>query len=283
MARRRRDARPRLLLVEDDPGIRESVLMTVAEHYRTTVSTCLNEAHVSLVAERFDLALIDLRLPFERDGLATNEQGGVELLRTIRSRGIMQTENRRALPVVVMTAFAPSPSQTAALFADHGASDFVAKPFGKDELLDKLRRALLGQGAVVPAAERGREEIRLAFDMKARRVQVEGLAPLDGGVFDLLDALRAPFLADLSARRPADAYTYVTTQALMKRFGVGEDALRRRVLRARKLLRTAIERDLHRTTSEQDVIESAHWRGYRLNPLFVRLVDPPVVDVAAPR
>lgn len=273
MARRARDLRPRLLVVEDDPAIRESILMTVASDYRATVSTCQAEAEASLAAGSFDLALIDLRLPVEPNGMATSEEGGIQILRAVRARGITQGESGRALPVVVMTAYAGSPRLTASLFSDHGANDFVAKPFGKDELLAKLRRALLGKGAVAPTAERALPTIRLAFDARAERVHVEGLEPLDGGIFELLDVLRASFAADREARREPAASTFVTTQALTKRLGISAEALRRRILRARQRLQRDLERHLHRTTAEDDVIESVAWKGYRLNPLVVRVVD----------
>ncbi len=273
MARRTRDVRPRLLVVEDDAAIRESILMTVADEYRATVRSSQSEAEASLAAERFDVALIDLRLPLEPNGLATNERGGIEILRAVRARGITQGESGRALPVVVMTAY-PGPShQTADLFSEHGANDFVAKPFGRDELLTKLRRALLGKGAVAPTAERGAPTIRMAFDGRAEKVHVEGLEPLDGGIFELLDVLRATFVADLDARRDPAAFTFVTTQALTKRFGISAEALRRRILRARQRVQRDLERHLHRTTAEDDVIESVPWKGYRLNPLVVRVVD----------
>ena len=107
------------------------------------------------------------------------------------------------------------------------------------------------------ALERAREATRTRHDLFLR-----------------LDALRAQFLADLEARRAPAAFTFVTTQQLTKRFGINAEALRRRILRSRQRIQRELERHLHRTTSDDDVIESLPWKGYRLNPVVVRVVDP---------
>lgn len=259
-------------MVEDDAAIRDGLAITVADEYRVTFTTCQAGALAALEDTRFDMALVDLRLPITPEGIAAGPEAGIEILRTIRRRRVTQGETRRALPVVVMTAQLDAPSLIASLFSDYGANDFVAKPFGKDQLLDKLRRALLGQGAVAPAGELATAELRLAFDDERRQVHVESL-PFDGTLYTLLDALRSQYLEDLDARRASDAYTFVSSQTLVRLFGVTADTLRRRVLRARKQLHQAIEDELHRATSDQDVIETEQWKGYRLNPRLVRVVD----------
>ncbi len=119
----------RLLLVEDDTMIGESVLQVLrAEHYAVDWVRDGGVADDALRSEHYDLVLLDLGLP-RRDGL--------EVLRRLRAR-------HDAVPVLVATARDAVGDRIAGL--DAGADDYVVKPYDIDELLARIR-ALLRRSA----------------------------------------------------------------------------------------------------------------------------------------
>lgn len=119
----------RLLLVEDDPMIGESVLQLLrAENYAVDWVRDGHMADEALRGEQYDLVLLDLGLP-KRDGL--------EVLRGLRAR-------KSTVPVLVATARDAIGDRVAGL--DAGADDYVVKPYDTDELLARLR-ALLRRSA----------------------------------------------------------------------------------------------------------------------------------------
>ena len=119
----------RLLLVEDDAMIGETLLQVLREqHYAVDWVRDGSMADEALRNQHYDLVLLDLGLP-KRDGL--------EVLRALRSR-------RSAVPVLVATARDAVGDRIAGL--DAGADDYVLKPYDTDELLARVR-ALLRRSA----------------------------------------------------------------------------------------------------------------------------------------
>ncbi|MES2414738.1 MAG: response regulator transcription factor [Pseudomonadota bacterium] len=119
----------RLLLVEDDAMIGESVLQVLRrEHYAVDWVRDGAMADQALRTAVYDLVLLDLGLP-KRDGL--------DVLRALRSR-------RSSVPVLVATARDGISDRIAGL--DAGADDYVVKPYDIDELLARIR-ALLRRSA----------------------------------------------------------------------------------------------------------------------------------------
>ena len=119
----------RLLLVEDDAMIGETLLQVLREqHYAVDWVRDGSMADEALRNQHYDLVLLDLGLP-KRDGL--------EVLRALRAR-------RSAVPVLVATARDAVGDRIAGL--DAGADDYVLKPYDTDELLARVR-ALLRRSA----------------------------------------------------------------------------------------------------------------------------------------
>jgi len=121
----------RLLIVEDDPDISGGLLLALkAAGHAADVCATVAQAHAALAVERFDAILLDLGLP---DG------DGVRLLTFVR-----ETRNRAAgtlpdpaMPVLIMTARDGVDARIAGL--DHGADDYLVKPFDANELLARIR------------------------------------------------------------------------------------------------------------------------------------------------
>ncbi len=106
-----------------------------------------------------DLILSDLRLP-DRDGLAILQWTGI---------------HRPGIPFIVMTSYAEV--QNAVLAMKSGATDYIAKPFPPDILLEKIHEALDGkneEGRVKNLAGRVKSQEERARDQKEQNVQSEG-------------------------------------------------------------------------------------------------------------
>ena len=121
----------RILVVDDDEAIRQvaSLALAGAGYAVKTASdgeAAIDEAHAWLP----DLVLLDVNMP---------GMDGWEALRLIKI-----DEALRHLPVVMFTIKGEVRDKVHAL--QDGASDFITKPFGYDELLERVERILLSLG-----------------------------------------------------------------------------------------------------------------------------------------
>ncbi len=146
----------RLLLIEDDEATRRSVAANLAAHgYHVSEAVDGAAALRHWDAERPDLILLDLGLP--------DTDGGV-LIRRVRREA--------TTPILVLSARGAERDKVGALEA--GADDYLAKPFGLDELRARVAALLRRTGG--PAADTT-GTIRLgsvAIDVAARVASVSG-------------------------------------------------------------------------------------------------------------
>ncbi|MBD9447373.1 response regulator [Rhizobium sp. 42MFCr.1] len=111
-----------VLVVEDNINIGDAISAhVVADGHRVDWCVNLKDAACRLTSKKYDLVLLDLRLP---DG------NGLSLLRDIR-RGDDKT------PVIIMTAQDQYSDRLAGI--EGGADDFLVKPFDLDELSVRMR------------------------------------------------------------------------------------------------------------------------------------------------
>jgi two-component system phosphate regulon response regulator PhoB len=128
-------SRPRVLIVDDDPLIREMVA-AMLEAVGLVVVTVESgeEALERVLADAFDLLVLDWNLP---------RMSGLDLCRAIRREPSLE-----AMPVLFLTANASSQDMVEA-FAS-GGDDYVVKPFRAPELgariFSLLRRARKAMG-----------------------------------------------------------------------------------------------------------------------------------------
>lgn len=144
----------RLLLVEDDSMIGESVLdLLRAEQYAVDWVRDGDDADTALRTQDYDLVLLDLGLP---------RQDGLSVLRRLRAR-------RSRVPVLVATARDALAQRVEGL--DAGADDYVVKPYEMDELLARIR-ALLRRAS--GRAEPVYEHQGVSINPATREVTVNG-------------------------------------------------------------------------------------------------------------
>ena len=124
------NGRPNVLVVEDEPHIRELVSLHLKlEKMTPTEAADGNTALEIAQARRFDLLILDLMLP----GI-----DGMTLCRAIRR----DSPNADA-PILMLTARRDESDKVLGL--DSGADDYLTKPFGVRELMARVR-ALLRRG-----------------------------------------------------------------------------------------------------------------------------------------
>jgi two-component system response regulator MprA len=119
----------KVLIAEDDPAVRKAVQRVLElENYEVTAVNDGQAALEALSKSRFDLAVLDVMMPFA-DGLT--------VCREARHRGVLT-------PILLLTARVEVGDRVAGL--DAGADDYLVKPFVIDELLARCR-ALLRRSA----------------------------------------------------------------------------------------------------------------------------------------
>lgn len=267
--------RARVLVIEDDNAIQDVVALQVGGRYELLFANSKAEALVML-EQPLDGVLLDMRLPEVRGAMEAYDELGVEILDQIRSRSITRQGTQVPLPVVVMTAYGDTYQVPVNLLVRHGANDYVAKPFSKAELVEKLERALEGVNALQPAASlTGTGQLRVAFCERVRCVYVETIPPITGASYQLLNMLRPLFESDLTQGLAATHFRGMRAGELAHALGIQEEAVRRRVTRLRKKLAKDSKACLGREIGSDHLLENMRdWLGYRLNPRYVRLLKP---------
>jgi DNA-binding response OmpR family regulator len=151
--------RRRLLLVEDDPTLRQALTFNLTrEGYEVTSAADGEAALEAARSDRLDLVLLDVMLP----GMS-----GVEVLRVLRREGI-------TTPVIILSAKGDEIDRVVGLKI--GADDYVAKPFSRPELLARIEAVLRRQRRESEEPER-REQLTFGavrIDVARREVTVDG-------------------------------------------------------------------------------------------------------------
>ena len=160
----------RLLLVEDAEDVADAI---VASYLRRgdaiDHATSVEAATDILAVQDFDVIVLDIGLP---DG------SGIDVLRTARSRG-------DRTPILMLTARSDIEDRVVAL--DHGADDYLVKPFDLRELHARVRAMMRRQS---PDKSGVTEYGDIVFDPAGLTVRVAGVpVTLARREFSLLEIL----------------------------------------------------------------------------------------------
>ena len=156
--------------VEDDDNIRELVVYTLTQMSLPCHGFAEGKAFRTAIAEeKPDLVLLDIMLPGE---------DGMSLLHFLR-------ENQRTaeIPVIMLTAKGTEMDKVQGL--DHGADDYMTKPFGMAELVARIRARLRRTAPKTDASLLTYGSLTL--DRRAHKAFVDGVElPLTLKEYDLL-------------------------------------------------------------------------------------------------
>lgn len=156
-----------ILIVDDEPAIREMVMMTLEmAGFESLQAADISEAHQQVVDHRPALILLDWMLP--------GDKSGIDFCRMLKN-----DEMLAEIPVIMLTAKSEEDSKVHGL--DAGADDYMTKPFSTRELISRIKAVLRRSSAL--SSDRPIEIGALSLNPKSQRVtandQVIDLGPTE--------------------------------------------------------------------------------------------------------
>ena len=146
-----------ILIVEDEPAIREMVVMTLEmAGFESLEAADVAEAHQQVVDHRPALILLDWMLP--------GDKSGIDFCRMLKS-----DEMLGEIPVIMLTAKSEEDSKVHGL--DAGADDYMTKPFSTRELISRIK-AVLRRGRAL-SSDKPIEIGKLSLDPKSQRITAD--------------------------------------------------------------------------------------------------------------
>lgn len=223
----------RILLIEDDVSLRNSVRQILDRSgYEVRVAPDGSAGVRELQSSAFEVVLLDIGLPFI---------DGWRILSTL--------EGKRLPSVIVISARGEERDKVRAL--DMGADDYLAKPFGADELLARIR-AVLRRAQPGPGPARVVRAGAVTIDLAAQSVLRDGaevrLSPTEYGLLSVLAQHAGQVMDHRTLLRTVWGPSY------------GDE---------RNYLRTFIQRlrsKLEADPAHPEIIVTVGSRGYRLGP-----------------
>ncbi len=117
------DLKPRILIIDDEAQMRKLLSLTLGPDFKVLEAVNGNEGSTHAATDRPDLVILDLGLP---------DIGGLEVLKRIRDWS--------DIPIIVLSALDDPETISEAL--DHGADDYMTKPFEARELKARIKVCL---------------------------------------------------------------------------------------------------------------------------------------------
>lgn len=152
------EAAPRILIVDDEPAMRQAVRRVLAPHYEVETAEGATDAMALVAGSAFDLALVDVQLA---DG------DGYSICRDVKAAS-PETE------VILMTGSVSHPDHKLYRSLEEGAFYFLFKPFERRVLLALVERCLRLQSERRAKERYARE---LADDLESARWFQQSLLP----------------------------------------------------------------------------------------------------------
>lgn len=114
-----------ILIIEDEYSLADAVAETLnGEGFNTCIKTNGEDGEDEALTDNYDLILLDVMLP---------EKNGFDILRSLRNMGINT-------PIIMLTAKSEIEDKLNGL--EHGADDYVTKPFSMRELMARVKTVI---------------------------------------------------------------------------------------------------------------------------------------------
>ena len=114
-----------VLIIEDEYSLADAVAETLKnENFNVTIKTNGEDGEDEALTENYDLILLDVMLP---------GKDGFEILRYLR-------KNKIQTPIIMLTAKSEIDDKLNGL--EHGADDYITKPFAMRELIARIKVVL---------------------------------------------------------------------------------------------------------------------------------------------
>jgi FixJ family two-component response regulator len=152
-------ASPVVMVVDDDAGVRNAMrTLLKSVGIQSTLYSSAQEFLAAYQPAQPGCLVLDIRMP---------GMNGLELQQALNLSGAV-------IPVIFMSGHADIPMAVEAM--QHGAFDFLQKPFRDQDLLDRIQRAIVKDG-----------ELRKSLGEHTRiRSHLESLTPREREVLDLM-------------------------------------------------------------------------------------------------
>ena len=142
-----------ILIVDDDIGLLDQLKTALTrKQYGVDIAENGEQALDKIFDVPYDLILLDIMLP---------RMDGLSVLKEVRNAGL-------DMPILMLTARGDVQDRVRGL--DHGADDYLAKPFSMAELLARIRAMLRRKGNRTPILEAG----TVCLDTVKRKVALNG-------------------------------------------------------------------------------------------------------------
>jgi DNA-binding response OmpR family regulator len=186
--------RPCVLIIDDEENVRLALRMILQSDYEILEAESADRGMEILKHHHADLVTMDVLMP---------GQSGLDALRTLR--GATETST---LPVIMITGHASLDSACEALRL--GATDYLQKPFGVDELKTSIRNGLMRQDSPAAPASNGTSPHRPAPQVPREE---PGQADTEARLIRLGKA-SAAFVHDLAS--PLQVLTFLNSLCFQK-------------------------------------------------------------------
>lgn len=114
-----------ILIIEDEYSLADAVAETLnGEGFNTCIKINGEDGEDEALTDNYDLILLDVMLP---------EKNGFDILRSLRNMGINT-------PIIMLTAKSEIEDKLNGL--EHGADDYVTKPFSMRELMARVKTVI---------------------------------------------------------------------------------------------------------------------------------------------
>ena len=117
----------KILVAEDEPSLYKLLEFRLNSlGHEILLATDGKQALAMVKSDRPDLVLLDVMMPV---------MGGIEVLRTLK-----EDESTKNIPVIMLSA--KGQEKDIFIGLERGADDYITKPFGFSNLVDRINKAL---------------------------------------------------------------------------------------------------------------------------------------------